>query len=231
MEEARGKRSRGSERGGYRKAVVIIVLRSDCSSTCELSVRISAAHRTMERGNISRRYIPRRTLTAGALAWPREGKTVKRYTALKSTFSLLKFYRPPTKSGDSLIPRPAIVVFMMGIPVTAKCSAMQRGRIIRRTAFCPSIAMTFTIVKSRTSPLAIIKPPTVLEFRMVVWYAMQCNATQRNATQRNATHESRAEDSTSSTPLNAVMERTRARAVTREFVFVMRRRFKNDLHS
>jgi hypothetical protein len=40
-----------------------------------------------------------------ALAWPREGKTVKRYTALKSTFSLLKFYRPPTKSGDSLVYR------------------------------------------------------------------------------------------------------------------------------
>lgn len=103
---------------------------------------------------------PRRTLTA---AWPRErpaeGKTVKRYTALKSTFSLLNFIG---RRRRTVIPsyRAATVVFMMGIPVTAKCKReMQRGRIIRQTAFCPSIAMTFTIVKSRTGPLAIIKPP------------------------------------------------------------------------
>lgn len=89
------------------------------------------------------------------VAAPRDrarGKTVKRYTALKSTFSLLKFYRPPRRRTAIPSYRAATVVFMMGIPVTAKCSAMQRGRIIRQTTFCPSIAMTFTIVKSRPGP-------------------------------------------------------------------------------
>lgn len=57
MEEARGNESEEAREAATGKAVVIIVLRGDCSSTCELSVRISAAHRTAERGNIPRRYI------------------------------------------------------------------------------------------------------------------------------------------------------------------------------
>lgn len=130
-----------------------------------------------------------------ALAWPREGTPVKRYTALKSTFSLLNFIG--RRRAAILSYRAATTVIFMGIPMTAKCSAMQRGRIIRQTAFYPSIAMTFTIVKSRTGSLTTIKPPTVLEFRMVV---CRSDAAQRNATQRNATrtHESRTEGSTSS---------------------------------
>ena len=86
------------------KAVVIIVLRSDCSSTCELSVRISAALRTVERGNI-----PRRTLTATTLAWPREGTqargTSQTIYRLEIYIQSSEFYRPPTKNGDSLTPR------------------------------------------------------------------------------------------------------------------------------
>lgn len=67
---------------------------------------------------------PCRTLTAELSRGRARASRSKRYTALKSTFSLLNFIGRRRRAA---IPsyRATIVVFMMGIPMTAKCSAMQ----------------------------------------------------------------------------------------------------------
>lgn len=126
----------------------------------------------------------------------------------------------------------------MGIPVTAKCNAMQRGRIIRGTASRPSIAMTFTIVRE-SRPLAIIKPTSVRasEFRTVC-AAMRAptnariRCTGENEHQQHTPHHLLPRLSSVRASKCRGGARTRPRrALTREFVFAVGRRFKNDLHS
>lgn len=60
-ERARRKEGGRERTVNHCKAVVIIVARSDCSSTCELSVQIAATVHPNGRNarNIPRRYIPR----------------------------------------------------------------------------------------------------------------------------------------------------------------------------
>lgn len=168
----------------------------------------------------------RRTLTA---AWPRERPGEgKRYTALKSTFSLLNFIGRRRRTA---IPsyRAAIVVFMMGIPVTAKCSAMQRGPDHPPNSFLPIDRDDFydSQVADRPSPDHKAPDSTWVSDGNMRCAAWRCNATQCNETRNvSRTHESR----TGGLHLFCASEYHRG-AVTREFVFVMRRQFKNDLHS
>lgn len=105
--EREQRKERGREERLCRKAVVIIVLRGDIVRVRANCRRESpTVHRTVERRNIPRRYIPWRVsrVVGPKGARLQNGQTIHR--VLKSTFSLLNFIgRRPSAADYPLIPR------------------------------------------------------------------------------------------------------------------------------